>query len=572
MWLLLFKLLLLTECVVPLPVFVKPNFDNQATTRFWGWVGSKTNLTCIANGNPEPVIEWHKEGQNLASINGYLIKYGNSSLPTRSISYLIPTVDNGNVGSVFGSYSCKASNKIGENTEQLTFEQARVPGEVGITMQYTRATMLGLTITPPAEDGGQAVTQYLLKYNKLNNGGEEKSRTIDRVAGEAMTKVDLVELDPNTHYSIKVYAINNVGSGAERNFMERTADYSEPDRVMVKSPRMGANAYEYTLSWDEPFTGGADIANYIVEYAEALEVNTNTEPWAAVRVLPQAQTENIPGQASTSVVLDNLKKNTFYQAKIKAVNRIGTSDETTFIFRTGSGVKPNFDNQATTRFWGWVGSKTNLTCIANGNPEPVIEWHKEGQNLASVNDYVIIDGNSGLPTRSISYLIPTVDNGNVGSVFGSYSCKASNKIGENTEQLTFEQARVPGEVGITVPDKNATKLGLAITPPAEDGGQAVTQYLLKYNKLNNGEEEKSRTIDRVAGEAMTKVELEELDPNTQYSIKVYAINNVGSGAEKNFMERTADYMGPSGEAGSVRAGVAGMVLVVMVTACLQLLC
>lgn len=70
---------------------------------------------------------------------------------------------------------------------------------------------------------------------------------------------------------------------------------------------------------------------------QALEVNTNTEPWAAVRVLPQAQTENIPGQASTSVVLDNLKKNTFYQAKIKAVNRIGTSDETTFIFRTGSG-------------------------------------------------------------------------------------------------------------------------------------------------------------------------------------------------------------------------------------------
>lgn len=31
-------------------------------------------------------------------------------------------------------------------------------------------------------------------------------------------------------------------------------------------------------------------------------------------------------------------------------------------------------------------------------------------------------------------------------------------------------------------------------------------------------------------------------------------------------------VGPSGEAGSVRAGVAGMVLVVMVTACLQLLC
>ena len=44
----------------------------------------------------------------------------------------------------------------------------------------------------------------------------------------------------------------------------------------------------------------------------------------------------------------------------------------------------------------------------------------------------------------------------------------------------------------------------------------------------------------VEGEETTEVLLDNLTPKTQYNIKVYAVNNVGQGQVKNFMETTSD--------------------------------
>ena len=47
------------------------------------------------------------------------------------------------------------------------------------------------------------------------------------VEGEETTDVLLDNLTPKTQYNIKVYAVNNVGQGQVRNFMELTSDISE---------------------------------------------------------------------------------------------------------------------------------------------------------------------------------------------------------------------------------------------------------------------------------------------------------------------------------------------------------
>ena len=44
----------------------------------------------------------------------------------------------------------------------------------------------------------------------------------------------------------------------------------------------------------------------------------------------------------------------------------------------------------------------------------------------------------------------------------------------------------------------------------------------------------------VEGEETTEVLLDKLTPKTQYNIKVYAVNSVGQGQVKNFMETTSD--------------------------------
>ena len=66
-------------------------------------------------------------------------------------------------------------------------------------------------------------------------------------------------------------------------------------------------------------------------------MNTNTDTWTAVRVSPNSKTLNVEGEDSTQVEITGLTKNTYYQVKVKAMNRIGSSDEATFIFKTGAG-------------------------------------------------------------------------------------------------------------------------------------------------------------------------------------------------------------------------------------------
>ena len=91
---------------------------------------------------------------------------------------------------------------------------------------------------------------------------------------------------------------------------------------------------------------------------QAEEVNTMTDPWTAVRVSPNSKTLNVDGQTSTQIEIKGLAKNTFYQVKVKAVNRIGSSDETTFIFKTGAGG-------------GWLDVSSFSVCTLYGFKWPV---------------------------------------------------------------------------------------------------------------------------------------------------------------------------------------------------------
>jgi hypothetical protein len=76
---------------------------------------------------------------------------------------------------------------------------------------------------------------------------------------------------------------------------------------------------------------------------QALDVDTSGPSWTAKRIDPNTKTATANGEDSTSLVLSGLKKDTYYHAKITAINRIGPSKETTFVFKTGRGGRtPSF--------------------------------------------------------------------------------------------------------------------------------------------------------------------------------------------------------------------------------------
>lgn len=61
-----------------------------------------------------------------------------------------------------------------------------------------------------------------------------------------------------------------------------------------------------------------------------------------------------------------------------------------------SSVQPNFDNQPYTTTYGWHGYM-NITCVANGEPEPVIDWYKKesGQEITSQTSFYNVIRSTG---------------------------------------------------------------------------------------------------------------------------------------------------------------------------------
>ncbi|XP_076457540.1 neural cell adhesion molecule 2-like isoform X2 [Babylonia areolata] len=323
------------ERTFKIDVTYAPNFNDQGTSVFYGWVNSKTNLTCIANGNPEPLITWFRNEQDVSKLSGYTITVGHSGINTRAISYLQPVVDNANVDSVFGEYKCQAGNKFGTPSQMLTFRRADVPEVATVSLLESKATMMVLRIYPPANNGGQPVTNYTIKYGPSGSSKEPLTKVAQRFPSEDSTEVTLNNLTAKTDYSIKVYAHNAVGQGKGKKIVEPTKDYTVPEKVKVLSSKQGLSANTYTLQWNIPLTGGKPISNYVVEYAKA-KVDATSEPWKVVRV-EKSEIRNVDGQRTTQITLTGLQRETYYSVTVKAVSSMGASEETKFIFKTGRG-------------------------------------------------------------------------------------------------------------------------------------------------------------------------------------------------------------------------------------------
>nr|KAG5686588.1 hypothetical protein BaRGS_013366 [Batillaria attramentaria] len=261
-----------------------PNFSDQANagTAFYGWIGGSTNLTCVANGNPEPVISWWYNNQEVQQGTDYTVIAGNSGVPTKAISYLIPSVRADTVDNVFGSYICRAVNKFNPSGEEQTLE---------------------------------------FKQAMSND--------------EIITQTSVRDLEANTNYIIEVSAKSKVGLGIAEQIQGTTATVRQPEEVHVTSSREGSAANSYTLTWDVPLDGGADILSYRVEYAKA-DVDTTSDPWSLARAPAGYDKREVDNGQATSLALSGLDRDAYYHVKVVAINRIGESSPASFIFKTSS--------------------------------------------------------------------------------------------------------------------------------------------------------------------------------------------------------------------------------------------
>ncbi|XP_068733604.1 fibroblast growth factor receptor 1-A-like [Montipora capricornis] len=168
----------------------------------------------------------------------------------------------------------------------------------------------------------------------------------------------------------------------------------------------------------------------------------------------------------------------------------------------------------------WIGQNVQLTCEADGSPTPSITWKKP----------------DGTKLRKVTSTENTVNaQMKVDQDFGTYTCEASNVVGAAaTRWAQLNQIKPPGVASLTTNDNDirASSLVMRWIAPANDGGSPVTGYILII--LHGGNFILNKTTSAAANDYL----VESLTRDTNYTLRVLAMNKVFQGAASEKVVRT----------------------------------
>ncbi|XP_038064953.1 Down syndrome cell adhesion molecule-like protein 1 homolog [Patiria miniata] len=202
--------------VVSSPITVIVHYEVNITNKAMNEVGVKDGdtavLTCVAVGNPQPVMEWY--GPNTTGIisdtdeGKFLITNetsgGDGVFEFKVTSKLTVKAVDSQVD--YGVYTCISSNAIGrEDSLNITLTGTRRPDKP-TRVEITERTAESLTVTwTPGYDGGETQS-FRVSYIKTSDSTEVFT---EETGGK--TTSTAIGLDDYTEYEIRVYAKNSIG-------------------------------------------------------------------------------------------------------------------------------------------------------------------------------------------------------------------------------------------------------------------------------------------------------------------------------------------------------------------------
>ncbi|CAC5416243.1 NCAM [Mytilus coruscus] len=267
-----------------LSVQYKPNFSKVMKDVMYSWGGQSTNIKCIATGVPSADISWAKEGQEINAGDQYYslksVTIGEDTESTLTVS-----VDFSNEGIVFGVYTCKAGNAIGESTKNFTLQRADPPPSPSAQLKETTPISITFDVNIPKTFNGPPVQEIEVRYS---NAQPRKERV------------------------------------------------GKPYPIVVLSKPYGDYPLKFNLQWNTPNNGGFPISSVYVKYAQ-VEVFPNKSASNEFQRKEYISGWNPPitvDGAATAYEITGLKPSSYYEVEVTAVNNKGTSDARAFIFVT----------------------------------------------------------------------------------------------------------------------------------------------------------------------------------------------------------------------------------------------
>jgi titin len=195
-----------------------------------------------------------------------------------------------------------------------------VPGvPTGLTAAATSTTTATITWTAPADDGGSAITGYVVEESVNGSAYAERNRP-----SATPTEVEFTGLTPGATYQYRIAAINAEGTGAFSSPSDPltmpTTDVTVPGQVSGftkgRFTKLGTQ-YRVTVRWQPPADdGGAPVTGYVAR------IGTGGR-WSSWADLSNAATR-----------LTELRRDTNYRLQVKAVNSEGVGALAVYRFTT----------------------------------------------------------------------------------------------------------------------------------------------------------------------------------------------------------------------------------------------
>jgi len=379
------------------------------------------------------------------------------------------------IGGVISEGSCTLVSATAESPDAPTGFTATA-GDTEIT----------LTWGAPADDGGDAVTGYLLEY------GSGPAGPWNEHSSNLTTSRTVTGLENGTQYYFRVTASNRIGPGAS------ATTSATPITTPTAPTSLTATASdgEVALTWESPADdGGAAITGYTVQYATSAD-----GPWTTQSAV----------SASAHTVAD-LSNGTEYVLRVRANN--------------AAGVSPWTDTTATPITIATA--PTNLTA-SGGDEEITATWAAPADDGgSSITGYTVqyatsadgpwtTDSTSSSRTRTITGLT----NGTEYFVRVWAKNTAGNGVYASTTATPITVATAPTSLTVT-PDN--TEISVTWEAPNDDGGAAVIGYTLQYATDEDGPWTTHSTST-----ATTRT-ISSLTNGTEYFVRVWASNAAGAG-------------------------------------------
>ncbi|XP_069493060.1 myosin-binding protein C, fast-type isoform X2 [Ambystoma mexicanum] len=467
--------------------------------------GNKLRLDVPITGEPAPTVAWFKGDMPFTDIEGRV----RVDLRKELSSFVIE----GAIRADEGSYNIIVTNPAGEDKATLIIKVVDVPDPP----ESVRITSVGedwasVVWDPPAYDGGQAVTGYLIERKKKG------SQRWMKMNFEVYTELtyESTKMIEGVMYEIRVFAVNSIGISQQgqvsKPFMP-IAPTSEPLHLTIED----VTDTTCTMKWRPPDRIGAGgIDGYLIEYCP----EGSTEWVVANKELVERCGYTVKGLPTGQKLL----------FRVRTVNIAGQSEPTTLgqpvtIREIVQQPKIRLPRQLRQTYIRKVGQQVNLVIPFQGKPRPKVEWTKEGQPLDPKQ--------VSLRTSEVDTIlfIRSAERSHSGKY--ELSVQIEGMVDKATINIRIVEKPGPAQL-VTVKDVWGFNALIEWQPPKDNGNSEITGYTIQ-----KADKKTMEWFTVYEHNRLTRCTISDLIMGNEYYFRVYSENVCGLSENPGISKNTA---------------------------------